>query len=184
MFVSRWSFARQTRVPAVQKCPFQLGDLHTPTGTYPQVEVFTIHILQGPISPVSKPFQLWSSLEMGQGTKMYASPNPCTPQRHHGGWRRCRDLKDPSRRKAPTGPVLKDRSWVNSPMGGYGGGLDCSHCPVAVLATLLTAQERKETNDWTRHPDPRPNPMALRQALVPGSVPTGKNATFEVTVQS
>ena len=110
---------------------------------------------------------------------MYASPNPCTPQGHHGGWRRRRDLKDPSRRKAPTGPVLKDRSWVNSPMGGYAEGPAGSHCPVAALATVLTAQERKETHGWTRNPDTRPNPMALRQALVPASAPTGKNATFE-----
>ncbi len=111
--------------------------------------------------------------------QMYASPNLCTPQGHHGGWRRRRDLKDPSRRKAPTKPVLKDRSWVNSPMGGYAEGPAGSHCPVAALATALTAQERKETKDWTRNPDTRPNLMALRQDLVPGSAPTGKNATFE-----
>ena len=110
---------------------------------------------------------------------MYASPNPCTPQGHHRGWRRRRDLKDHSRRKAPTGPVLKDRSWVNSPMGGYGRSLDCSHCPVAALATVQAAQEQKETKGWIRNSDTRPNPMALRQALVPASAPTGKNATFE-----
>ena len=109
---------------------------------------------------------------------MYACPNPCTPQRHHGGCRRRRDLKDPSRMKAPTRPVLKDRSWVNSPMGGYAGGLDCSHSHTA-LAKGLPPKSRKEVNDLTRTLKTRRGPKAPRQSPVLASTPTGKNATFE-----
>ena len=47
MYVSRWSFARQSRISTVQKCTFQARDLPTPTGTRPQVKVFTIHLPQG-----------------------------------------------------------------------------------------------------------------------------------------
>ena len=86
----------------------------------------------GRFPPVSKPFQLWNSLKTGRGTKMYASPYPCTPQRHHGARRRRKDLKDPSRMKAPARPVLKDPSRMKAPAGGYAGGLDCSHSQTAL----------------------------------------------------
>ena len=101
---------------------------------------------------------------------MYARPNPCTPQRHHGGCRRRRGLKDPSRMKAPTRPVLKDRSWVNSLTGGYAGGLDCSHSQTA-LAKGPAAKTTKRGK--------RLDPEAPPQSPVPASTPTGKNATFE-----
>ena len=177
-FVSRWSFARQTRFPTVQKCPFQPGDLHAPAGTGPQVQVFTVPSRRGPTPSISKLFQLWNSLETGGGTKMYASPNPCTPQRHYGGCRRRKDLIDLSPGKAPTRPVLKDRSWVNSPMGGYVRGRDCSHSQTA-LAKEPAAKSRKEVNDLTRTLKTRRGPKAPRQSLVPASTPTGKTATFE-----
>ena len=85
---------------------------------------------------------------------MYASPNPCTPQRHHGGCRRRRDLKDPSPGKAPAGPVLKDRSWVNSPMGGYAGGLDCSHSQMALAKgpAVKTTERGKRLDPDTQDP--------------------------------
>ena len=181
----------------VQKCPFHVGLLHTGavwpgyknvrfrygTCTPPPEPARKSKCSQftsgrGPIPPVSKPFQLWKSLETGGGTKMYASPNPCTPQRHRGGCRRRRDLKDPSRMKAPAGPVLKDRSWVNSLTGGYAGGPDCSHSQTA-LAKGPAAENHGEANDLTRTLKTRPGPKTPRQSLVLASTPTGKNATFE-----
>ena len=114
---------------------------------------------RGPVSPVSKPLQLWNSPESGRGTKMYASPNPCTPQRHRGGCPRRRGLKDPSRMKAPTRPVLKDRSWVNSLTGGYAGGLDCSHSQTA-LAKVLTNQTKGRRLDPDTQDPARPEVSA------------------------
>ena len=157
----------------VQKCPFHVGALHVrpvsplyknarfrhETCTPPpeparksKCSQFTSR--RGPIPPVSKPFQLWNGPESGRGTKMYASPNPCTPQRHRGGCRRRRDLKDPSRMKAPARPVLKDRSWVNSPMGGYAGGLDCSHSQTALAKgpTTKTAERGERLDQDTQDP--------------------------------
>ena len=164
----------------VQKCPFHVAALHVravaplyknarfrhETCTPPpeparksKCSQFTSR--RGPVSPVSKPFQLWNSPESGRGTKMYANPNPCTPQRHHGGCRRRRDLKDPSRIKAPTRPVLKDRSWVNAPMGGYAGGPDCSHSQTA-LAKRPAAKttERGERLDPDTQDPARPGGSA------------------------
>ena len=195
------SAAARTPLPSsrrrVQKCTFRVGALHVRAVTPLYKNARFRHETctprpeparksrcsqctsrRGPVPPVSKPFQLWNSPESGRSTKMYASPNPCTPQRHRGGCRRRRDLKDPSRMKAPAGPVLKDRSWVNSPMGGYAGGPDCSHSQTA-LAKGRPPKPRKEVNDLTRTLKTRRDPKAPRQSLVRASTPTGKNATFE-----
>ena len=171
------SAASCARSPAsrrrVQKCPFHVGALHVSpdfalyknarfsqaTCTPPpeparKSKCSPFPSRRGPISPVSKPFQLWNSPESGGGTKMYASPNPCTPQGHHGRCRRRRALKDPSRMKAPTRPVLKDRSRMNSPTGGYGGGLDCSHSQTALAKgpTAKTTERGKRLDPDTQDP--------------------------------
>ncbi len=83
----------------VQKCTFHLGLLHTPANLpgYKNVRFsygtctpppeparkskrsqFTSG--RGPVSLDSRLFQLWNGPERGGGTKMYASPNSCTPQ--------------------------------------------------------------------------------------------------------
>ena len=113
---------------------------------------------------------------------MYASPNPCTPQRHHGGCRRRRDLKDPSPGKAPTRPVLKDPSRMNSPIGGYAGGLDCSHSQTALAkgpAAKITERGKRldpDTQDPARRL--RASPLCRRQRP-PAKMPllNGGNAT-------
>ncbi len=119
----------------VQKCPFHVGALHVgpvfppyknarfsygsctpPPEPARKSRCSQFISCRVPASPDSRLFQLWNSPERGGGTKMYASPIPCTPQGHHGGCRRRRDLEDPSPMKAPARPVLKDPSRVNSPM--------------------------------------------------------------------
>ena len=102
---------------------------------------------------------------------MYAGPNPCTPQRHHGGCRRRRDLKDPSRMKAPARPVLKDPSWVNSPMGGYAGGLDCSHSQTALAKrpAAKTTERGERLDPDTQSPSRSGGPAAAARARLPSS---------------
>ena len=104
------SAAASGRLPSsrrrVQKCPFHVGALHVRAGS-PQYKnarfsqatctpppertrksrCSLFPSRRGAIFPVSRLFQLWNSLATGGSTKMYASPNPCTPQRHHGGCR-------------------------------------------------------------------------------------------------
>ena len=78
------------------------------------------------------------------------------------------------------GPVLKDRSRMNSPMGGYAGGLDCSHSQTELGKGPAAKPRRGERLD----PDTQ-HPAAQRQQLAPGRhhpgslAPTGKNATSE-----
>ena len=109
---------------------------------------------------------------------MYARPNPCTPQRHHGGGRRRKALEGRSRMKASTGPLLKDPSRMKAPTGGYAGGLDCSHSQTALAEgpAAKTTERGKRLDPDTQDPA---HPEGSAPVPLPASRPTGKNATSE-----